>query len=91
MTGRLPRLAETSGAFDEAAAAAAGAGLARLTEEGVIDSRDTVVVISTGNGLKDVAGALRGAGEPEAVSPAFEELRVRWEQDVDAREGGDES
>ncbi len=38
-----------------------------------------------------VAGALRGAGEPEAVSPAFEEFRVRWELDVDAREGGDES
>lgn len=57
----IPALARGSGVFAEPAAAAAWAGLETAVAEGLVHRSDSVVVMSTGNGLKDVAAAGRGA------------------------------
>ena len=42
--------------------------------DGVIKSNETVTVISTGSGLKDVKNALRAAGKPTMCEPSLEAL-----------------
>jgi threonine synthase len=64
----IPAVASRSGVFLEPAAAAGWAGLLRAREMGVIDSRDRVVMLGTGNGLKDIPAALR-AMEEAGVEP----------------------
>lgn len=54
------RLAATTGLFSEPAAAAAAAGLFKIREE--IPAEAMVVLLITGNGLKDVASAKKGVG-----------------------------
>lgn len=67
-------LASSAGVFAEPAAAAAFAGLARARREGIVAAGEVVVGIVTGNGLKDVANALRAAGEPIHIPPDLGEL-----------------
>ncbi|MCX7717802.1 MAG: threonine synthase [Candidatus Sumerlaeaceae bacterium] len=62
-TGRL------SGVFAEPAAATAVAGVAAARRAGVIGADSSVVVVISGNGLKDLAGALSAIGEPFTVPP----------------------
>ncbi|MDI6893357.1 MAG: threonine synthase [Bacillota bacterium] len=62
-------LGSTGGLFAEPAAAAGFAGLARAVREGIVGRNEVVVGIITGNGLKDVAGAMRAAGEPIHIPP----------------------
>lgn len=62
------------GIFAEPAAAAGFAGLARLIRNGAIGRTETVAVVSTGNGLKDIANALKTAGEPVRVPPDLASL-----------------
>ena len=50
------------------------AGLKTLIERGVIGSDERVVVIVTGNGLKDVKNAIAAAGEPIKVEPSMDQL-----------------
>lgn len=67
-------LGRTCGVFSEPAAAAGLAGLARAVREGLIERDSEVAVISTGNGLKDIANALKAVGEPIKVNPDLDEL-----------------
>jgi threonine synthase len=57
----IPTMARVSGVFGEPAGAAAYAGFLRARELGVLTTSDRVVVLNTGNGLKDVASAVRAA------------------------------
>ena len=57
-------LGTTCGVFGEPAGVTGTAGLKNLCEQGVIGKEDTVVSVVTGNGLKDVANAIRFCGEP---------------------------
>ena len=41
----------------------------KLCEQGIIGKNDTVVSVVTGNGLKDVANAIKSAGEPLHIEP----------------------
>jgi threonine synthase len=63
LTGRL------AGVFAEPAAAAAIAGIAMARESGILHARSNVVAMITGNGLKDVQGALRAVGQPHDIPP----------------------
>jgi threonine synthase len=54
----MRRLAREAGVFAEPAGAAGFAGLCRLAEKGEIDPSERVVVLVTGNGLKDVQTAI---------------------------------
>ena len=68
----IPTVSADSGIFPEPAAAAAFAGLAEVADGSQGDTRgegtlDRVVVISTGSGLKDVRGVMRGIDRTGAV------------------------
>ncbi len=69
----IPELGRASGVFAEPAGAAAYAGLVKAVAQQSIAADERVVVLNTGNGLKDVAGAMqavKGAGaEPILVDP----------------------
>jgi threonine synthase len=77
ITAAIARLGRTSGIFCEPAAAAAIAGAERATRERLVRADETVVVLATGNGLKDVAAATRAVAMPEPIAPTIEALRDR--------------
>jgi len=43
--------------------------------EGRIDPEERIVVLVTGNGLKDVASAIKATGQPHLIEPTMEALR----------------
>jgi threonine synthase len=65
----MTRLARTTGIFPEPAAAAATAGLVAAVDRRLLDPDERVVILSTGNGLKDIAAARRATGEPIRIPP----------------------
>ncbi|MTI94142.1 MAG: threonine synthase [Firmicutes bacterium] len=73
-------LGRTSGVFGEPASVAGLAGLAKLVQSGVVASEDTVAVVNTGNGLKDIKNALQAAGKPLSVPPELSALEqiLEW-------------
>jgi threonine synthase len=68
----IPRLAREAAVFAEPAGATAFAGLVQLAREGRLDPDERIVVIVTGSGLKDVAAAMRVAGEATRIEPTLE-------------------
>ena len=60
-------LGMTCGVFGEPAGVTGTAGVKKLCEQGVIGKNDTVVSVVTGNGLKDVANAIKACGEPITI------------------------
>lgn len=68
----MKRLARATGVFAEPAAAAAAAGLVVAVADRLLDPDERVVILSTGNGLKDVAAARRATGEPIRIPVALE-------------------
>ncbi len=75
----IPELARGSGVFAEPAGAAAYAGLLKASKQGLVGASDRVVVLSTGNGLKDIASAMQAVTsvgtEPMRVEPNLDALR----------------
>jgi threonine synthase len=63
-----------AGVFPEPAAAAAIGGTARARASGVIGPGDSVVACITGNGLKDVDGALAALDKPYDIRPDLSEV-----------------
>jgi len=81
----IPELARSTGVFAEPAGAAAYAGLVKAIEQQLVSGDETIVVLNTGSGLKDVAGAMRAvdlAGtKPFHVAPdldALQQVVSRW-------------
>ncbi|MFH2128746.1 MAG: threonine synthase [bacterium] len=79
-------LARGVGVFSEPAGAAAYAGLVRAVSEGRCPRDETVVVVNTGNGLKDIPAAMAAVEQsgtrPFRVEPGIESVRQivsRWE------------
>jgi len=70
----IPAQARASGVFGEPAAAAALAGLSEAARLGIVQGSWTAVLINTGNGLKDVASAMKVAGEPRVIGPEVASL-----------------
>lgn len=60
-------LGTTCGVFGEPAGVTGAAGLKKLCQQGKIPADATVVSVVTGNGLKDVANAIRACGEPISI------------------------
>jgi len=75
LTGRL------AGVFAEPAAAAAVAGVAEARRRNLIDPRADVLVMITGNGLKDVDGARRAVGKPHEIPPDLDQVTRIVESD----------
>ncbi len=63
MTARL------GGVFGEPAGVAGVAGLRKAIRTGIISGNESVLVVITGNGLKDIDTARRAAGEPITIAP----------------------
>ena len=62
-------LGRTCGVFGEPAGVTGAAALKKACEGGLIEKDATVVSVVTGNGLKDVANAIKSAGEPLHIEP----------------------
>lgn len=80
-------IGRTCGVFGEPAGVTGTAGLKKLCEQGKIPADATVVSVVTGNGLKDVANAIKACGEPisipsdmEHLLKAFAERGIRTEE-----------
>lgn len=58
----IPDLARKTGVFAEPAGAASWAGLQKAAHDGLIKSTETVVMINTGSGLKDINSAMDAVG-----------------------------
>ena len=75
----IPELARSTGVFAEPAGAAAYAGLAKAVDQQLVSSDETIVVLNTGNGLKDVAGAMQAVEQvgtqPVHVEPDLDALK----------------
>ena len=75
----IPELARSTGVFAEPAGAAAYAGLVKAVEQQLVSGDETIVVLNTGNGLKDVAGAMRAVDQvgtkPIHVAPDLDALQ----------------
>ncbi len=69
-------LARGAAVFAEPAGATGFAGLAKLVREGRIDPEERIVVVVTGNGLKDVSSAIKATGQPHLIEPTVEDLRL---------------
>jgi threonine synthase len=64
-----------AGIFAEPAGSTAYAGLKKALREGIIDSGDPVVVINTGNGLKDVRAAMASVAPAPVIEPTMKALK----------------
>jgi threonine synthase len=73
----IGHLARATGVFVEPAAAAAFAGFQKCCEAGEIQSAERVLLMLTGNGLKDIPAAQRTLAAPLLVRPNFDDLARR--------------
>ena len=75
----IPALARGCGVFAEPAGATAYAGLLKAISQGLVSPDERIVVINTGNGLKDVASAMQAVGQvgpqPYRIAPSLDELK----------------
>ena len=75
----VPELARGAGVFAEPAGAASYAGFVTAVDQRLISRDEKIVVLNTGNGLKDVAGAMKAVDlvgtRPFTVAPDVEELK----------------
>jgi threonine synthase len=77
--GAIPELARRTGVFAEPAGAAAYAGLVKAVEQQLVSGEESIVILNTGSGLKDVAGAMQAVDladtKPFHVAPNLDELK----------------
>ena len=78
----LAELGSEAAVFAEPAGAAAYAGLLAAVEKNLLAEGDRVVVLNTGNGLKDVARAMDAAGEPLVIEPTLIALQSALDADA---------
>jgi len=71
----IPELARGVNVFAEPAASAAYAGLKKAVASGQIKDGETVCVVITGNGLKDINSAMKAVGKPYLIKPRLEDLK----------------
>jgi threonine synthase len=76
-------LGRQAAVFAEPAGATGFAGLLKLLRDGAIDPSERIVVLVTGNGLKDTETAIKAAGEPYLIEPTLEAVKAlvsSWEK-----------
>ena len=75
----IPALASLTGVFAEPAGATAYAGLVKAVAEKWVDALEEIVVLNTGNGLKDIKGAQKAlqlcGRKANLIEPRVEELQ----------------
>ncbi len=68
-------LARKAGVFGEPAGVAGVAGVRQARKDGIIAAHESVAILITGNGLKDIQSAIRAAGRPISIPPDVEAVR----------------
>jgi threonine synthase len=84
----IPVLGQSCGVFAEPAGAASLAGLKKALAEKLVSPDERIVVLVTGNGLKDIASARKSVGEPYLVDAnlgAVQKLVGEWKSQGAAR------
>jgi threonine synthase len=71
----ITTLGQLAGVFAEPAGSTAYAGLVKAVQQGLASPDETIVVIVTGNGLKDVRSAIKVAGKPVSIAPTLGEVK----------------
>ena len=75
----IPELARKTGVFAEPAGAATWAGLQKAAAKGLLQTSETVVMINTGSGLKDIHAAMDAVGrvglQSFRVEPTIENFK----------------
>ncbi len=71
-------LGRTEGIYAEPAGATPVAGLRTAREAGIVESGESVVVVVTGNGLKDTESGMRAGGEVDGIDPAIGDVVERY-------------
>ena len=75
----IPALARGVGVFAEPAGAAAYAGLVKAVADGLVQADERIVVLNTGNGLKDIKSAMisveMAGSKPHHIEPNMETLK----------------
>lgn len=69
-------LARQAAVFAEPAGAAAYAGLVQAVATGLVRHDETIVVVNTGSGLKDVPAAIQVAGNAPVIEPTLAAVRA---------------
>ena len=73
----IPELASHTGVFAEPSSAATLAGLHAALDVGLVDRHESIVLLVTGTGLKDVGAAARAVTRPAPIEPDLESLEAR--------------
>lgn len=68
-------LARGAAVFGEPAGVTGFAGLQKMVREDRISPEERIVVLVTGNGLKDVGSAIKASGEPYLIEPSPKDLK----------------
>jgi threonine synthase len=71
----IPTLGRGAGVFAEPAGAASYAGLVKAVADGLVNPDERIVVLVTGNGLKDVVSARKSVGEPFVVNKDLNDVK----------------
>ena len=70
-------LGTLQGIFAEPAGSAAFAGMVKCVQQGKISKKDNIVVLVTGNGLKDVESAKKAGGKALIIDPTLEAVKEK--------------
>ena len=71
----MRQLAREGGVFAEPAGATGHAGLVKAVREDLVERDEQIVVVVTGNGLKDVSSAMKAAGKAALIEPTLDAVR----------------
>jgi threonine synthase len=78
----IAALARREGIFAEPAGAAAYAGLVKASHTGMLSADETIICLITGNGLKDIASAMKVAGEGTSIEPTLDAVRRLFPKNI---------
>ncbi len=71
----IPELAQLTGVFAEPSCAAVYAGAKRAVQSGLLNKDESVLLLMTGNGLKDIKNAQQSVAQGLRVQPTIESIR----------------
>ena len=71
----MRQLARDAGVFAEPAGATGYAGLAKAVRDDLVGKDEEIVVVVTGNGLKDISSAMKAVGKASLIEPTLEAVR----------------
>lgn len=72
----ITTLARKAAVFGEPAGVAGVAGIRKAVTQGLIATDETVALLVTGNGLKDIQSAVKAAGSPNYVEPTLAAVKT---------------